>query len=254
MHAPQHHLSWLLQCPKDYKIAQKHLVHLEHFHLGGDAILDAAINRIGLPYAKHLIEFGCGLGGVGRFMLLHAPQTKITGYDTHARLCQINQAINKHLNIQQYQVMHQNLFKVNIPDHACLILCHITLMIGIQHLCNYLKNQNIAEIWLLEPVILQSKKYPYPQIWADHQKADKLTNAEQIHTHFKKIGFSCKARTDLSEVAQNFNPPKPVKPIPRLIDIAPIANFYTKIRNGKIALEQRMIGLMAAKYERTALI
>lgn len=239
---------WLLDC-HSHAIAEERLAGLEHFHLGGKAVLETAAERLGLPTGKNVIELGCGLGGVGRFLLRRKPELRIMGYDTNENLCAINQMLNRHLGLDQYQIRQRDLFEAEIPAGASVVLSHIALIVGVRPMCAFLQDKPVSELWLLEPIRLG--EYTYPQIWAQSAEADLLESRETLEAHWAGMGFCCEAEADLSSVACHYQPPKHDASMPSLAEIVPVADFMEKAHNGRVALLQQTIGLMAWRYRRT---
>lgn len=238
---------WLQHCPT-HAAAEERLAGLEHFHLGGEAVLEEAVTRLGLPTRRTVIELGCGLGGVGRFLLRRNPELNISGYDTDERLCSINRRINRHLGLEQYRVHQGNLFEAEIPARSSIVVSHIVLIVGLESLRAFLLDKPMDEIWLLEPVRLGA--YAYPQIWALSADTDLLTSREAMENCWSNMGFRCEAQADIGSIASNYRAPRGDGDIPSLGEIAPVADFAEKARNGKTALRQRAVSLMAWRYRR----
>lgn len=238
---------WLQHCPRQHADAEEKLAGLEHFHLGGKAVLEAAVGQLGLPSGTAMVELGCGPGGVGRFLLRRNPDMKITGYDTDARLCAINRTLNRHLGLEQYRICQRSLFEAEIPAGASVIISHIALIVGIEPLSVFLQDKPMAELWLLEPI--RTGEYAYPQIWAQSRQADLLESRETLEKNWARTGFRCIAKADLGTAASRYQPPTPDADIPSLAEIAPVSDFRQKVRNGKAALLQQTVGLMAWRYQ-----
>lgn len=232
--------------PARYLDARAQLAQLEHYHLGGEALLQAAFSAIEPPQGRCL-ELAAGVGGVGRYLLsMHSQVSSVEGLDLDADLVALNNQLNHHFDLD-YRCHVRDVLGPIDPSHDWVLVSHLLPFLANPQaaLTHWFSSRAPGGYVFIEPV--RQGVMDYPQVWADAPEQDRLLTEEALLAHIEQAGGLIVERIDLTRtVAAELADPQPGQG-PRLVDHIKRGQMVDRIRNARRAVLDGALGIVGLR-------
>ncbi|MGB0957421.1 MAG: class I SAM-dependent methyltransferase [Litorivicinus sp.] len=213
---------------------------LEHFHLGGRAVLDAAFAQ-GVPSGRCL-ELASGVGGVGRYLLSRFTEVSaIAGQDLDPAMVRLAGALNRHFGVN-YSLSQGNAEHLAQVDADWVLVSHLLPFVGPDFLPRLARVSGAKPVVFIEPVRLAP--YAYPQVWARDAASDRLLSPDSLVARLTAAGFAVADVQDLAESLAQPLPTAAATGVPSLAEVSGLDQFAQRVANGRDGVRQGQLSAL----------
>lgn len=179
---------------------------VDEFHLGGREATKNILKHVEFSNQADILDIGCGLGGVSRFIADHYRQS-VTGIDLSAEYIETGNVLSHWVGLeQQVNLLQGNVQSMPFPDETFggAVMFHVGMNIAdktklFNEIYRVLRSGSFIVIY--DIMLIGDDKLSYPVPWATNAETSFLATTCQYKEELTSTGFTVSLENNLRDFA-----------------------------------------------------